>query len=182
MSVLVGKPAPDFSLPAVLADGTLVEDFTLSEAVDGRPALVFFYPHGFTGICASELTALDRQMDTLAAAGIVVVAVSIDSAHAHSAWRNTPVEQGGIGPVRFPLAADLNHDAVRAYGVESAGGMAYRGSFLLDQDGFVRAQLVNDLPLGRSIDELLRLVDALEFNQAQGKACPADWRKGDPGL
>lgn len=182
MSVLVGKPAPDFTVPAVLGDGTIVEDFTLSEAIAGRPAIVFFYPLDFTFVCPSELIALDHRMDALMERGVVVVSVSIDSHYTHNAWRNTPVEKGGIGPVRYTMAADLNHDIVKAFDVESEGGMAYRGAFLIDKLGMVRSQIVNDLPLGRNIDELVRLVDALQFHEEHGEVCPAGWNKGDKGM
>lgn len=182
MSVLVGKPAPDFTVPAVLGDGSLVEDFNLYEAVIGRPALVFFYPLDFTFVCPSELIALDHRMDAFQERGVEVISVSIDSHYTHHAWRNTPVDKGGIGPVRYTMAADLNHDVVRAYGVESEGGMAFRGAFLIDKAGFVRSQIVNDLPLGRNIDELLRLVDALQFHEEHGEVCPAGWKKGDKGM
>ena len=173
MSVLVGKPAPDFSVPAVLGDGSLVDDFMLSEAIQGKPAILFFYPLDFTFVCSSELIALDHRMDAFRERGVEVISVSIDSHYTHNAWRNTPVERGGIGPVRYTMAADLNHDVVKAYDVVSEGGMAFRSAFLIDRDGMVRSQIVNDLPLGRNIDDLLRLVDALQFHEKRGEVCPA---------
>jgi peroxiredoxin (alkyl hydroperoxide reductase subunit C) len=182
MSVLVGKPAPDFTVPAVLGDGTIVDEFTLSDAIKGKPAIVFFYPLDFTFVCPSELIALDHRMDALKERGVEVVSVSIDSHFTHNAWRNTPTDKGGIGPVRYIMAADLNHDIVKAYDVESEGGMAFRGAFLIDKEGIVRSQLINDLPLGRNIDELVRLVDALQFHEEHGEVCPAGWNKGDKGM
>ena len=182
MGVLVGQPAPDFSVPAVLGDGSIVDSFTLSEAIKGKYGLVFFYPLDFTFVCPSELIALDHRMDAFQERGVEVIGVSIDSHFTHNAWRNTPVNQGGIGPVKYTLAADMNHAICKAYDVESAGGVAFRGAFLIDKEGTVRSQIVNDLPLGRNMDELIRLVDALQFHEEHGEVCPAGWNKGDKGM
>ncbi|MEY4515896.1 MAG: hypothetical protein RL180_242, partial [Pseudomonadota bacterium] len=116
------------------------------------------------------------------ARNVEVVGVSIDSQFTHNAWRNTPVDQGGIGPVKYTLAADVKHDIAQAYDVESAGGVAFRGAFIIDTNGIVRSQIVNDLPLGRNMDELLRIIDALQFTEQHGEVCPANWRKGDKGM
>jgi peroxiredoxin (alkyl hydroperoxide reductase subunit C) len=182
MSVLVGKQAPDFTVPAVLADGQIVDSFSFSQATQDSYAVVFFYPLDFTFVCPSELIALDHRIDEFKNRGVEVIAVSIDSHFTHNAWRNTPINQGGIGPVRYTLAADLTHAIAKAYDVETAGGVAYRGSFLIDKNGVVRHQVVNDLPLGRNLDELLRMVDALQFFEAHGEVCPAGWKKGDAGM
>ena len=182
MSVLVGKQAPDFTVPAVLADGQIVDEFSFSEVTKGKYALVFFYPLDFTFVCPSELIALDHRMEDFKARGVEVIGVSIDSHFTHNAWRNTAVNDGGIGAVRYTLAADMNHDICKAYDVESDGGVAYRGAFLIDQTGLVRSQIVNDLPLGRNMDELIRLVDALQFHEEHGEVCPAGWNKGDKGM
>jgi len=182
MSVLVGKQAPDFTVPAVLADGQIVDEFSFSEVTKGKYALVFFYPLDFTFVCPSELIALDHRMDDFKARGVEVIGVSIDSHFTHNAWRNTAVNDGGIGAVGYTLAADMNHDICKAYDVESDGGVAYRGAFLIDQTGLVRSQIVNDLPLGRNMDELIRLVDALQFHEEHGEVCPAGWTKGDKGM
>jgi len=182
MSVLVGKQAPDFTVPAVLADGKIVEEFTLSTEIKGKYALVFFYPLDFTFVCPSELIALDHRIADFKERGVEVIGVSIDSHFTHNAWRNTPVNKGGIGQVRYTLAADMNHDICKAYDVESEGGVAFRGAFLIDQEGMVRSQIVNDLPLGRNMDELIRLVDALQFHEEHGEVCPAGWTKGDKGM
>ena len=183
MSVLVGKQAPDFTVPAVLGDGSIVDNFTLSEAINGKYGLVFFYPLDFTFVCPSELIALDHRMAEFKARNVEVIGVSIDSHFTHNAWRNTPINDGGIGPVQYTLAADMAHDICRAYDVEVAdGSVAYRGAFLIDREGNVRSQIVNDLPLGRNMDELLRLVDALQFHEEHGEVCPAGWQKGDSGM
>ena len=183
MSVLVGKQAPDFSVPAVLGDGTIVDEFNLREAIKGKYGLIFFYPLDFTFVCPSELIALDHRMADFKARNVEVIGVSIDSHFTHNAWRNTAINDGGIGPVQYTLAADMAHDICRAYDVEVANGsVAYRGAFLIDRDGQVRSQIVNDLPLGRNMDELLRLVDALQFHEEHGEVCPAGWNKGDAGM
>jgi peroxiredoxin 2/4 len=182
MSVLVGKQAPDFTVPAVLGDGQIVDSFSLSGATRGKYAVIFFYPLDFTFVCPSELIAFDHRIDEFKSRGVEVIGVSIDSHFTHNAWRNTPVNQGGIGPVRYTLAADITHSISQDYDVESAGGMAFRGSFLIDKNGMVRHQVVNDLPLGRNIDEMLRMIDALQFHEEHGEVCPAGWNKGDSGM
>ncbi|MDP3009019.1 MAG: peroxiredoxin C [Methylococcales bacterium] len=182
MSVLVGKQAPDFTVPAVLGDGQIVDSFSFSEATNGKYAVVFFYPLDFTFVCPSELIALDHRMDEFKSRGVEVIAVSIDSHFTHNAWRNTPINQGGIGAVRYTMAADIAHSICKDYDVEHAIGVAFRGTFLIDKNGTVRHQVVNDLPLGRDMDELLRMVDALQFHEEHGEVCPAGWKKGDAGM
>ncbi|WP_410211365.1 peroxiredoxin [Aquirhabdus sp.] len=182
MAVLVGKPAPDFTVAAVLGTGEIVDTFNFAEATKDKYALVFFYPLDFTFVCPSELIALDHKIPEFKARGVEVVGVSIDSQFTHNAWRNTPVDQGGIGPVKYTLAADTKHEIAQAYDVESAGGVAFRGAFIIDKNGIVRSQIVNDLPLGRSMDEILRIVDALQFTEENGEVCPANWKKGDAGM
>ena len=182
MGVLVGQEAPDFTVPAVLGDGQIVDSFNLKEAINGKYGLVFFYPLDFTFVCPSELIALDHRMDEFKARGVEVIGVSIDSHFTHNAWRNTSVNEGGIGPVKYTLAADISHSICKDYDVEAAGGVAFRGAFIIDKNGLVRSQIVNDLPLGRNMDELLRLVDALQFHEEHGEVCPAGWNKGDKGM
>mgnify|MGYP001275742144 CR=1 FL=1 len=182
MTVLVGKPAPDFNVAAVLGNGEIVDSYSFSAATKGKYALVFFYPLDFTFVCPSELIALDNKMSEFSARNVEVVGVSIDSQFTHNAWRNTPVDQGGIGPVKYTLAADTRHEIQQAYGIEHADGVALRAAFIIDRDGIVRSQIVNDLPLGRSMDELIRLVDALQFTEEHGEVCPANWQKGDKGM
>jgi peroxiredoxin (alkyl hydroperoxide reductase subunit C) len=182
MSVLVGKQAPDFTVPAVLADGQIVDSFSFSAATSGKYAVVFFYPLDFTFVCPSELIAFDHRIDEFKSRGVEVIGVSIDSHFTHNAWRNTPVNEGGIGAVRYTLAADITHSICKDYDVESAGGVAFRGSFLIDKNGMVRHQVVNDLPLGRNVDEMIRMIDALQFHEQHGEVCPAGWNKGDAGM
>ncbi|MNN07648.1 putative peroxiredoxin [compost metagenome] len=143
---------------------------------------MFFYPLDFTFVCPSELIALDNRMSEFKARNVEVIAVSIDSHFTHNAWRNTPVNNGGIGQVRYTMAADIKQDIMKAYDVQSADGVAFRGAFLIDDKGVVRSQIINDLPLGRNMEELLRLVDALQFHEEHGEVCPANWKKGDKGM
>jgi len=183
MSVLVTQQAPDFTAPAVLGNGEIVNNFNLKEHLNGKYGVVFFYPLDFTFVCPSELIALDRRLEEFAARGTEVVTVSIDSHFTHNAYRKTPISDGGIGEVKFTMVADMNHRICQAYGVEHpVAGVALRGAFIIDEHGVVRAQIVNDLPLGRDMDELLRLVDALQFVEEHGEVCPAGWQKGSKGM
>lgn len=183
MSVLVGRPAPDFTAAAVLGSGEIVDTFSLSEAIKGKKAVLFFYPLDFTFVCPSELIAFDKRFEEFQKRGVEVIGVSIDSQFSHNAWRNTPVNEGGIGPVKYTLVADVKHDICQAYDVEHPDdGVAFRGSFLIDAEGMVRHQVVNDLPLGRNVDEMLRMVDALSFHEDHGEVCPAGWQQGDKGM
>ena len=183
MGVLVGKPAPDFTSGAVLGNGEIVDGFNLSDTIKGKKAVVFFYPLDFTFVCPSELIAFDHRIEDFKKRGVEVIGVSIDSVFTHNAWRNTAINDGGIGQVRYPLVADMKHEICQAYDVEfDAAGVAFRGSFLIDEEGVVRHQVVNDLPLGRNIDEMLRMIDALSFHQQYGEVCPAGWKEGDKGM
>ena len=181
MSVLVTQPAPDFTAAAVMPDGSINEAFRLSD-LKGQYVVLFFWPLDFTFVCPSEIIAHDHRVSKFKDLGVQVVGVSIDSPFTHHAWRNTPVEKGGIGPVQFPMVADVRHEIVRAYGVEHPDGVALRASFLIDKQGIVQHQVVNNLPLGREVDEMLRLVEALQFTEAHGEVCPAGWRKGKAGM
>lgn len=182
MSVLVGKQAPDFTASAVMADGSINDKFGLAD-YQGKYIVLFFYPLDFTFVCPTELIAFSRRIADFEAKGVQVVGCSIDSQFTHIAWRNTPVNEGGIGEVQYPLVADVKHEICKAYDVEfDTDGVAFRGSFLIDQSGVVRHQVVNDLPLGRNIDEMLRMIDALQFHEKYGEVCPAGWNQGDKGM
>ncbi|MDT7525533.1 peroxiredoxin C [Pseudidiomarina sp. GXY010] len=183
MGVLVGRKAPNFTAAAVLGNGEIVDSFNLYEQIKGKKAVVFFYPLDFTFVCPSELIAFDHRLEEFKKRGVEVIGVSIDSQFTHNAWRNTAEADGGIGAVKYPLVADIKHSICRAYDVEHpTDGVAFRASFLIDEEGVVRHQIVNDLPLGRNIDEMIRLVDALNFHQKHGDVCPAGWKEGDEGM
>ncbi|MBU0500045.1 MAG: peroxiredoxin [Gammaproteobacteria bacterium] len=183
MGVLVGREAPDFTANAVLGDGSIVDNFNLKHSIEGKYAVLFFYPLDFTFVCPSELIAFDHRIEEFKKRNVEVIGVSIDSHYTHNAWRNTPVNAGGIGPVKYPLVADLTHAICKAYDVETPNGaVAFRGSFLIDKKGVVRHQVVNDLPLGRNVDEMLRMIDALHFTEEHGEVCPAGWKEGDAGM
>ncbi len=181
MSVLVAQEAPDFVSPAVMPDGSINENFELSD-LRGQPVVLFFWPLDFTFVCPTEIIAHDHRIEQFEERGVQVIGVSVDSQYTHWAWRNTPVNQGGIGAVRFPIVADITHAITRAYGVEHPGGVALRASFLIDKEGIVQHQVVNNLPLGRNVDEMLRIVDAMQFHEEHGEVCPAGWQKGEAGM
>lgn len=183
MAVLVGKAAPDFTACAVMGNNEINESFNLKSHIAGKAAVIFFYPLDFTFVCPSELIAFDHRLAEFKSRGVEVIGVSIDSQFTHLAWKNTPVNNGGIGQVGYPLVADIKHEICKAYDVELADeGVALRGSFLIDKSGVVMHQVVNMLPLGRNIDEMLRMVDALQFFEEHGEVCPAGWSKGKPGM
>ena len=181
--VLVTRQAPDFTAAAGMGNGEIVDNFNLKKHLNGRPAVIFFWPMDFTFVCPSELIAFDHRYEEFKKRGVEVIGVSMDSEFVHNAWRNTAIEDGGIGQVQYPMIADIKHDIMRAYGVEfPEAGVALRGSFLVDKNGVVRHQVVNDLPLGRNVDEMLRMVDALQFHEEHGDVCPAQWEKGQEGM
>jgi peroxiredoxin (alkyl hydroperoxide reductase subunit C) len=180
--MLVTKKAPDFTATTVLGNNQIVDNFNLYENLGEKGAVLFFYPLDFTFVCPSELIAFDHRLDAFTERGINVIGVSVDSQFSHFAWKNTPVNQGGIGQVRYPLVADLNKQISRDYDVLFGESVALRGSFLIDKDGTVRHAVINDLPLGRNIDEMLRMIDAMLFTHEHGEVCPAGWAKGDAGM
>ena len=180
MAVLVGKSAPDFTATAVYGNNE-IKEIKLS-SLRGKYVVLFFYPLDFTFVCPSELIAFDHRLEEFKKRGVEVVGCSIDSQFTHLAWKNTSINNGGIGQVGYPLVADINHAICQAYDVEAAGGVAFRGSFLIDKAGVVQHQVVNNLPLGRNIDEMLRMVDALQFTEEHGEVCPAGWQKGKKGM
>lgn len=183
MSSLIGKKAPEFTAKAVMPDDSIVDDFSLSNYLKGSYGLVFFYPLDFTFVCPSEIIAFSNRMDRFQELNTKVIGVSVDSQFSHYAWRNTPVEKGGIGKIKFPLVADLTKQIARDFGVliEDAG-VALRGSFLIDREGKIRHYVINDLPLGRNVDESIRMVEALQFHEEHGEVCPAGWQKGQSGM
>ncbi|OFW80768.1 MAG: hypothetical protein A2887_00830 [Alphaproteobacteria bacterium RIFCSPLOWO2_01_FULL_40_26] len=182
MSVLVGKTAPDFTASAVMPNNEINDKFTLSSCLKGKIGVLFFYPLDFTFVCPSEIIAFDNRLKEFKDRGAEVIGVSVDSKYTHLAWKNTAIEKGGIGQVQYPLVADLTKNIARDYDVLMGDAVALRGTFLIDREFIVRHQLVNDLPLGRNIDEAIRMVDSLKFFQEHGEVCPAGWNKGKKGM
>lgn len=181
MAVQVTQPAPDFTATAVMPDNSFKDDFKLSD-LKGKYVVLFFYPLDFTFVCPSEIIAFDRKLAEFKERKCEVIGVSIDSHFSHWAWKNTPVNKGGIGNVQYPLVADLTKNISRDYGVLINDAIALRGLFLIDKDGVVRHALINDLPLGRNVDEAIRVLDALQFTEKHGEVCPANWKKGDDAM
>ncbi len=180
--MLVTKKAPDFTAAAVLADGTIDENFNLYENFGEKGTVVFFYPLDFTFVCPSEIIAFSHRYEEFQERGVNVIGVSVDSQFSHFAWRETPVEKGGIGRINFPLVADLTKQISRDYDVLLDESVALRGSFLIDTDGTVRHAVINDLPLGRNVDEMLRMIDAMQYTNEHGEVCPAGWQKGQEAM
>lgn len=180
MSALVAKPAPNFTAQAVMPDGSFKE-ISLSD-YKGKYVVLFFYPLDFTFVCPTEIIAFSNSMDEFKKRNTEVLGVSIDSHFSHLAWRNTDRKQGGLGDIAYPLVADLNKKITYDYGVMHEAGIAFRGLFLIDKDGVVQHQLINNLPLGRNVDEALRMVDALQFHEDNGEVCPANWKSGEDGM
>ena len=180
--MIVTNKAVDFTASAVLGNNEIVEDFNLYKNIGEKGAVVFFYPKDFTFVCPSEIIAFDHRYQDFKSKGIEVIGVSCDSEFTHLAWKNTPVNAAGIGKVQFPLVSDITKDIARSFDVLFGNAVALRGSFLLDKDGTVRHAVINDLPLGRNIDEMLRMVDTMLFTNEHGEVCPAGWHKGDAGM
>ena len=180
MSVLVAKDAPNFTAQAVMPDNSF-QEISLSD-YKGKYVVLFFYPLDFTFVCPSEIIAFDKRLEEFKTRNVEVIGVSIDSHFSHLAWKNTAIENGGIGNVQFPLVADINKEVTDAFDLRTGPGIALRGSFLIDKEGVVQHQVVNNLSLGRDIDEMLRVVDALQFTEEHGEVCPAGWQKGKSGM
>ena len=180
--MLVTNKAPDFTAQAVLADGTIEEKFNLYKNIGEKGAVLFFWPLDFTFVCPSEIIAFSKRVDEFNKRGINVIGCSVDSQYSHFAWRETPVENGGIGRIKYPLVADITKQISKDYDVLFGESVALRGSFLIDKDGTIRHAVINDLPLGRNVDEMIRMVDAMLFTNEYGDVCPAGWQKGDEGM
>jgi len=178
---MVTKDAPDFTATAIMPDNTFKEDFRLSD-FRGRYVILFFYPLNFTFVCPSEILAFDKAVTEFEKHNCQLIGVSVDSQYSHYAWKNTPVNEGGIGNISYPLVADLDKSISQSYGVLLDAGVALRGLFLIDRDGIVRHMVINDLPLGRSVNEALRLLHALQFTEQHGDVCPANWQQGEEAM
>lgn len=181
MTLLVTQPAPDFTATAVMANNSFKEDFNLSD-YRGKYVLLFFYPLDFTFVCPTEILAFNKAAQAFEENNCQLVGVSIDSHFSHLAWKNTPVKEGGIGNISFPLVSDLDKSISKDYQVLIDAGIALRGLFLIDKEGIIRHQVVNDLPLGRSVNEALRVLHALQFTEKHGEVCPANWQEGEEAM
>ncbi len=181
MSLIVTKPAPEFTATAVMPDNSFNDNFSLSD-FKGKYVLLFFYPLDFTFVCPSEILAFNKAVAQFNENNCQLIGISVDSAFSHLAWKNTEIDNGGIGNIQYPLVADLDKSISKSYEVLLDDGIALRGLFLIDREGIVRHQVVNDLPLGRSVNEALRILQALQFTEAHGEVCPANWQKGDDAM
>ncbi len=180
LTTLVTKEAPDFTANAVLADNSFAE-LTLS-GYRGKYVVLFFYPLDFTFVCPSEIIAFNKRLSDFKAKNCEVIGISVDSRFTHLAWKKTPVEDGGIGAIQYPLVEDLTKSIARSYGILLNDAVALRGLFLIDPKGVVRHSVINDLPLGRNVEEALRMVDALQFADTHGEVCPANWKQGEDAM
>ncbi len=177
----IQKEAPDFTAPAVMPDGSF-KDLSLKD-YRGKYVVLFFYPLDFTFVCPTELIALDERIEEFRERNAEVIAISVDSQYSHYTWRNTPRDKGGVGEIRYPLVSDLDKSISKAYGVLlEKPGVALRGLFIIDRDGILRHMTVNDLPIGRNVDEILRVIDAIQFHEKHGEVCPANWKRGEEGM
>ena len=181
MSILVNRQAPDFTAPAVMPDGQINEQFKLADYRSSHVVLLF-WPMDFTFVCPTEIIAHDKRYNQFQQRGVELIGVSVDSVYVHHAWRETPRDKGGIGQIQFPMVADVRHDITRAYGIEHSDGVALRGSFLVDHQGIVQHQVVNNLSLGRDADEMLRIIDVLKYCEEHGEVCPAGWHAGEEAI
>jgi peroxiredoxin (alkyl hydroperoxide reductase subunit C) len=180
--IFVGKQAADFTSSAVMPDNEIEFGFSLREYLDGSKGVLFFYPLDFTFVCPSEIISFHNKLGEFAARDTKVVAVSVDSHFSHLAWKNTPHNKGGIGDVQFPIVSDLKKEISTMYGVLNDGGISMRGTFVIDENFILRNMLINDLPLGRDVDETMRIIDAIDFHRENGDVCPAGWHKGKAAM
>ena len=182
MNNFIGKEAPNFTAKAVMGDNSIEEKFNLKEYLQGQRGILFFYPLDFTFVCPSEIIAFNNRLGEFTSRNAKIVGVSVDSHFSHFAWKNTPINKGGIGNIQFPLVSDLSKDIALKYQVLNEESVAFRGTFMIDENFVIRHYLINDLPLGRNVEETLRMLDALDFFTKNGEVCPAGWRPGDEGM
>ncbi|CAD83741.1 alkyl hydroperoxide reductase C22 protein [Candidatus Blochmanniella floridana] len=181
--MLVSYRAPDFTAPTILGNGEIVNDFNLFKYIQNKMAMIFFWPMDFTFVCPSELIACDKRYFEFQKRETEIIGISIDSVFVHNAWRKIPINKGGIGSVKYPMVSDIKREIIKDYGIEHTDkGVALRASFLIDKLGIIRHQVVNDLPFGRNFDEMIRMIDALLFNETHGLLCPAQWDQNKVGL
>ena len=182
MNPFIGKSAPNFEAKVVMPDNSIVAEFNLKKYLKGHKGIVFFYPLDFTFVCPSEIIAFNNRLGEFSIRNTKIVAISVDSHFSHHAWKAMPVNKGGIGNIQFPLVSDLKKEISTAYNVLNEDGISYRATFLIDEQFNIRHYLINDLPLGRNVDETIRMIDALDHHTTHGEVCPAGWKKGDQGM
>lgn len=182
MNPFIGQQSPDFTTKAVMPDNSIEDNFNLKKYLDGQKGIIFFYPLDFTFVCPSEIIAFNNKLGEFSSRNTKVIAISVDSHFAHHAWKTTPVNKGGIGNVQFPIVSDLKKEISSAFDVLNADGVAYRATFFIDEEFNIRHFLINDLPLGRNVEEAIRMIDALDHHNKHGEVCPAGWKKGDQGM
>ena len=182
MNPFIGKSAPDFEAKVVMPDNSIVAEFNLKKYLKGHKGIVFFYPLDFTFVCPSEIIAFNNRLGEFSVRNTKIVAISVDSHFSHHAWKAMPVNKGGIGNIQFPLVSDLKKEISTAYNVLNEDGISYRATFLIDEQFNIRHYLINDLPLGRNVDETIRMIDALDHHTTHGEVCPAGWKKGGQGM
>lgn len=180
--LMVGQKFPQLKMSAVMPNGSINNNFEVIETAPTGYTVVFFYPLDFTFVCPTELVAFNQAMGEFSTRNVRVVGASVDSVHSHAAWRRTPLNEGGIGEVQYPLLSDMQRTLSSKLGILNPDGVTYRASYLIDKQGIIRHMVVNDLPLGRSVPEMLRVVDALAFVEEHGEVCPANWQKGQTGM
>lgn len=180
---LVATLAPDFFAPAVMHDGKIITNFNFSEYVSNKYSVIFFWPMDFTFVCPSEIISFNKRHEAFKKRKVKIIGISCDSVFVHNAWRNTPISKGGIGKINYPMVSDIKKEIQKKYDVEHPNlGVSLRASFLIDKNRIIRHQVVNDLPLGRNIDEMIRTIDALQFHEKHGEVCPAQWNVGKEGI
>lgn len=181
--VLVTKKAPNFIAPTILENGEIINDFELEKYSKGKITVLFFWPLDFTFVCPSEIMEFNKTYEDFKKRNVKIVGVSIDSVFVHQAWQNTLPENGGIGKIKFPMVSDIKHEIQKSYDIKHPElNIALRASFLIDKNGIVRHQVINDLPFGRNINEMIRMIDALNFHNKYGEVCPANWKHGKEGM
>lgn len=180
--ILIGKKAPEFTAPAVMPDNSINNTFSPYEDAKGKKIVLFFYPLDFTFVCPSEIIALNDKIVEFDKRNVQLVLISVDSQYTHLAYKNTPIAEGGIGSIKIPMVADLTKKISSDYGILADAGVAYRATFLIDANKVIRHMLVNDLPLGRNISEILRMVDSLAHFEKHGEVCPANWNPGQSAM
>ena len=182
MSSLVGNLAPDFTATAILHDNAIQNNFTLSTFLKGKKGVLFFYPLNFTFVCPSEIIAFDNTLQEFSKRNTEIIGISVDSYHSHLAYKNQHIQDGGIGKVKYPLVSDLNKNIAKQYDVLHNNSVALRATFLIDEDFYIKHQLINDLPIGRNVYDIIRVIDALSHHQKYGDVCPANWQSGQAAI